>query len=853
MSTAKEQYEQEKSELLKCALPISAILTSKSRSYKVVSVLGAGGFGITYKVSSDIKVGNVSMRTYFAIKEHFMKGCSRDTDRASILCATTVKKDYEHSLSDFLTEAHRLNKLGTQSANIVKVNEVFTANGTAYYVMEFLDGGDLLQYVHKNGALGESKALSMIIPIAKAVGVLHKERLLHLDIKPDNIVLKKDVDTGTVTPVLIDFGIAKHFDSKGNPTTLPSAKGATPGYAPIEQYLGVSKFAPEIDVYSLGATLYFLLTGKNPPMADNIHSSTDLLVNIPQEVSEQTKRAICHAMKSSKIDRTPNVDAFIKSVAKLHSLPIGYVLHSISMSYLILDIVSENSYSITYKAIPINDVNGSESTTNNEPLGNPTVTRIQYYVHELFTKGGHRRNEDGSLTATDSKTVDLRSFSEEADKTIPSDFLNVYDDNGYVKAQKFRTNNTLYYSLQIVKKPSPIILLWRNLKKTISNHKKALAATFATIAICLATYYLWPIITTNRTNKAALELTKAVTDNDSTQTAASLTQTKSNYIPSDFVLVPSGTLNNKEWNENKQRNEYKSYKMDSFYICKYELTQGEYERVMGKLGAKNYSFEYGEYGNKKRTVKGSNIPIIGTYLEFAEYCNKRSEAEGYDGFYDIKGSIVSYKENGNGYRLLHEREWTYAAKGGNANDNFRYVGSNNVKEVAWYGGNSNDKPHAVGGKKANRLGLYDMAGNVHEMLQSTDRTNRLIAGGSYHDWTGYDSELFGPYSFWGMWDSSREGARIALIPKKGTSKATKGNTLQKTNVQQADVDKTSEKKGKDKEKDKGQTNHSVSNNNEVELDNKSVESLLQNAKNRLDAIKEAASPEAKESAPEWGF
>jgi len=523
MATAKEQYEQEKSELLKCALPIGTTLASKSRSYKVVSVLGAGGFGITYKVSSDIKVGNVPMRTYFAVKEHFMKGCSRDADRAGVLCATTVKKDYEHSLSDFISEAHRLNKLGTQSPNIVKVNEVFTANGTAYYVMEFLDGGDLLHFVHKNGALGESKALSMIIPIAKAVGKLHKERLLHLDIKPDNIVLKRDADMGTVIPVLIDFGIAKHFDSKGNPTTLPSAKGATAGYAPQEQFSGISKFAPEMDVYALGATLYFLLTGKNPPSAFDIHSSSDLLVNIPQDVSEQTKRAICQAMKSSKVDRTPNVDAFIKSVAKLHTLPIGYVLHSNNMDYLILDIVGENSYSITYKAIPANSVNGSTSIKANEAQGTPTVARTQYLVHELFSKEWHRRNEDGSLTLNSDSTAALpfRPFSEEADKAIPQDFLNEYDTNGYVKAEKFRTNNTHYYTSQIVSLPSPIIRFAKHLTKQINGHKKAIAAAFAAIAICLATYYLWPIITTSETPQESTSMEDTIVEDTFINTSRS--------------------------------------------------------------------------------------------------------------------------------------------------------------------------------------------------------------------------------------------------------------------------------------------------------------------------------------------
>lgn len=189
---------------------------------------------------------------------------------------------------------------------------------------------------------------------------------------------------------------------------------------------------------------------------------------------------------------------------------------------------------------------------------------------------------------------------------------------------------------------------------------------------------------------------------------------------------------------------------------------------MGILDSNNYCFEYGEYMDNKRYVKGTDIPVIGTYLEFAEYCNKRSKSEGYEGFYDINGTTVVYKPNGNGYRLLHYLEWTFAAKGGVANDKYRYIGSNKIKDVAWYGGNSNDKPHSIGKKKANSLGLYDMAGNVSEFLQSTSKNGkyRVDAGNSYHEWTGYSNEMFGPYDV-GYYEmqNRRTGTRIAFVPK----------------------------------------------------------------------------------------
>ena len=318
MATDKQQHQEEKAALIRQALPLKTILKSSVREYKVVEVLGAGGFGITYKVVAAIQVGNVVVNTYFVIKEHFLKGCWRDKDKTSVLYAPTMESDIKMSRNDFIEEAKRLNKLGKENPNIVKVNEAFEANGTAYYVMEYLDGGDLLHQVVRYGSLSERKAVELIVIVAKAVDLLHKHRLLHLDIKPDNIVLKTDPETGRQLPVLIDFGIAKHFDKSGKPTSHLVAKGASEGYAPMEQYDEITYFAPEIDVYALGATLYFLLTGKHPPKAFDIHSFNDLRGNLPSEISMQTVNALAAAMKPSKHERTKNVTCFIQDLDGEH-------------------------------------------------------------------------------------------------------------------------------------------------------------------------------------------------------------------------------------------------------------------------------------------------------------------------------------------------------------------------------------------------------------------------------------------------------------------------------------------------------------------------------------------------------
>ncbi len=147
-------------------------------------------------------------------------------------------------------------------------------------------------------------------------------------------------------------------------------------------------------------------------------------------------------------------------------------------------------------------------------------------------------------------------------------------------------------------------------------------------------------------------------------------------IPKDFVLVPGGQLNynGNIYDEGKEH----SVMLDSFYICKFELTQLEYKKIIGELTKFNYSWLNTLYwviddGPKYNKVRGDSIPVRGTYLDFINYCNKRSENEGYDGFYEIVGKTIKTKVNGSGYRLMTPYEWIFAAYGGVANQQDKYL------------------------------------------------------------------------------------------------------------------------------------------------------------------------------------
>lgn len=298
------------------ALPKGFRLQSKDRVYEIIKVLGSGSFGITYLATAEVPIGNISTTIRFAIKEHFMSAsCYRGDDGAMVLTVPTAKSDVVDSRADFITEANRLKKLCLKSRNIVSVNETFEANGTAYYVMEFLDGGSPSKY-------SEEEAVSIVKQIADALNEIHKEHVLHLDLKPDNIVLKAN-DKNETYPVLIDFGISKHFDSKGRPTSSISAKGASPGYAPQEQYAGVSEFSPKYDIYALGAVLFYLSTGKNPPDAFKISpNQQELKKELTGKVSPNIEKAILNAMKPAAMERTSSIKQFCDDLMGIDFIPI---------------------------------------------------------------------------------------------------------------------------------------------------------------------------------------------------------------------------------------------------------------------------------------------------------------------------------------------------------------------------------------------------------------------------------------------------------------------------------------------------------------------------------------------------
>lgn len=207
----------------------------------------------------------------------------------------------------FKKEAENLSKL--EHPNIVKVFDVFDENNTTYYVMEFLEGQNLDDYIKQCGFIEEDEAIRIIKEIGGALSYMHSKKMLHLDIKPKNIMRKSDGKD-----YLIDFGLSKQFTDDGEPESSTSIGLGTPGYAPIEQagYKQDGSFPATLDVYALGATLFKMLTGKRPPEATYIlNEGFPEKELISKSVSDNTCSVLEKAMAPIKKQRFQSVKSFI--------------------------------------------------------------------------------------------------------------------------------------------------------------------------------------------------------------------------------------------------------------------------------------------------------------------------------------------------------------------------------------------------------------------------------------------------------------------------------------------------------------------------------------------------------------
>ena len=365
--------------------------TLQGGKYRIERVLGQGGFGITYlaiQVSLDRKI---------AIKELFIGGSGQAiNDRRGNLVVVTNSANqasFNQQKEKFKKEALRLANLN--HPNLVKVHEFFEENGTAYYVMDYIEGESLRTKLNREGALSESLVLKYLQQLLPALDTAHRQSIWHLDIKPENIMVDR---YGHV--YLIDFGASKHIEQN---STLTTSLGLayTKGYCPPELadltyesdlVQALKEIGPWTDIYALGATMYNLLTDSIPPSSNrlykdgrnafsfstNISSSTqDLIVWMMKPNREDRPKTVCDISTSVNRERTviQDDDESTKKESNRRCNTCGYVFSP----------TDNRSYCpICHSAMTkVNDRNTSKEESNNNQYAN----ELDQYANDQLKKG----------------------------------------------------------------------------------------------------------------------------------------------------------------------------------------------------------------------------------------------------------------------------------------------------------------------------------------------------------------------------------------------------------------------------------------------------------------------------------
>ena len=275
------------------ALQIGTYL--KGNCYRIIKIIGQGGFGITYLAEETGYIKSTGFGEEFVpianpekvvVKElYFPDICVRDNSTGLVAITGTDKKlQFEKLVNKQLEEGKILKKLS--HPNIVKTRDIFKENDTAYMVLDYIDAGNISDLINTAGKLSKTEAINYILQVLQAVGYIHNKKILHLDISPSNILLKKK----TNEVILIDFGASLTYADNNHisSTTSNLVTGFKRHYAPNEQgdLDNLKEFDATFDTYAIGATLYHMLTGVLPPISSLVSSGRTKV--IPPSVAIQS-------------------------------------------------------------------------------------------------------------------------------------------------------------------------------------------------------------------------------------------------------------------------------------------------------------------------------------------------------------------------------------------------------------------------------------------------------------------------------------------------------------------------------------------------------------------------------------
>ena len=653
-----------------CALPAGTILQGEARSYRIERALGQGSFGITYLATTQVRVdgplGALETTIQVAVKEFFMKEINGRTG-TSVTSGSSggVYEDYRRK---FAREARNLGRM--KHPHIVRVLESFEANNTVYYAMEFCPGGSLDQRIEQQQGLPEAEALRHFGQIADALGYLHGERMLHLDLKPANIMLRTAEDVA-----IIDFGLSKQYNEQGVPESSTTIGGGTEGYAPIEQlqYREGRAFPVTMDVYALGATLYKMLTGRRAPNASDVLNDGFPADRLQQQgVSAHTIGCIARAMAPLKAQRYQTVAEFAAAL-----------------------LTPNEETAIPAAATPAEVKAPAEEETQFGPQERVATAVAKEEPTELDHEPKRPTPPVPPTPPAKPKPVDAPAPKSPAPKKkwgawIVAACVLIGIAVGFLAFRSGSPTSTGPTEEELLAQQRQDSL--ERVRQQQRQDSIAQATADAERARLAAEQQKREEEQRKREEEERRKREEEQRRQEATAAAAAVQQhyqqqqQSNSAIDIPMVYVAGGTFtmgaSAGDYEAEIDENPAHSVTVSSFYIGKYEVTQAQWKAVMGT----NPSY-----------FKGDNLPVENvSWNDVQEFIRKLNA------------------QTGKTYRLPTEAEWEFAAKGGNSSQGYMYSGSNDIDSVAWNGSNSGSKTHPVGTKAPNELGIYDMTGNVLE-------------------------------------------------------------------------------------------------------------------------------------------
>ena len=729
--------------------------------YQIVRSLGQGGFGITYEAIQ------VALKRKVAIKEFFMRDfCLRETSTSAVSFSASEggKELVERFRGKFIREAQMI--AGFDHPNIVKIYDVFEENGTAYYVMEYLEGGSLEGIVKNNGALPEPQALDYIRQVGSALSYLHQHNSLHFDVKPENILINKSGKA-----ILIDFGVSKHYDETGHQTSSTPV-GLSRGYAPLEQYQAaeISTFTPATDIYALGATLYRLVSGELPPAASEVNEEG--VPTIPG-ASPKVMSAIRAAMQPRRKDRPQSIEKFmsilsgtgagasVPNAQKAHvpdsgegtvivnapsapgktektsfvktsnkeqkkkSWAVPVVFGLIAVGVVVSFVLLLGGGSKTTEPEPENP-NGAELSTPTTPITpavpvepeKPEVIEVQSLSLNKTTLA-LTEGETATLTATvkptnaTDKKVTWKSTNPKI-ATVSSSGKITAKTPGNTSITAQCGGKEVSCDIVVKEKPAPeptivavqsINLSNESLTLTVGD-TKTLNVTF-TPSNATDKGVEWQSTNSGVASVNNNGLVTAKAAGSTTIIASAGGKVKYCNVTVKEKVVPVIIGANGEYTVNGVQFKMIRVSGGTFRMGPTDSDADSDESPVHSVTLSGFWIGETEVTQELWTaVMGSNPSNFKSNNQLPVECVS---------YEDCKTFISKLNSlTGKSFRLPTEAEWEFAARGGNNSRGYKYSGSNNINDVAWHKDNSGSTTHPVKTKRANELGIYDMSGNVWE-------------------------------------------------------------------------------------------------------------------------------------------